>query len=143
MARSNTFQLEIVAPTGMIFEGQADSVSIPVSEGAITILPHHTPLFTQLAEGEIEIRREGGKTENIVISGGFAEVKQDSVNILSDYAIRAESIQIAQAEEKKRQAESRIKQKLTNEEFTLVDKDLKLSILELKVAQKMRRKTRV
>ena len=50
---------------------------------------------------------------------------------------------MAKSEEKKREAEEKLKQKLSNEDFTIADKDLKLSILELKVAQKMRRKQRM
>src|SRR3989344_97715 len=41
---------------------------------------------------------------------------------------------------KKRQAEQKLREKLTNEEFTIADKDLRISILELKVAQKVRRR---
>lgn len=138
---SNNFNLEIISPEGLVFQGTAAAVSIPTFSGVITVLPHHTPLFTKLSEGEIEIR-DGSKSMTVVITGGFLEIKSNSVHILSDYAIKAESIEIAKSEEKKRQAEDRLKQKLSNEDFTLADKDLKLSILELKVAQKMRRRQR-
>src|SRR5688500_4332894 len=133
----NSINLEIIAPEGDVFTGEVDSVSIPTPQGLITVLPHHVPLFTKLAEGEVEIR-QGGKTTTIIIAGGFLEVKSNSVHILSDYAIRAESIQIAKAEEKRRVAEDKLKNKLSNEEFTVADKDLKLSILELKVADKIK-----
>ena len=131
--------LEIIAPTGIVYQGQVASVSIPTYQGQITVLPHHTALFTKLSEGEVVIN-PSGNSDTIVIAGGFAEVKNNSVHILSDYAIRADSIKQAQVEEKKRLAEGKLKQKLTNREFTSADKDLKMSILELKVAQKMRRK---
>ena len=131
--------LEIIAPTGVVYQGQVTSVSIPTYQGQITVLPHHTALFTKLSEGEVVIN-PSGNSDTIVIAGGFAEVKNNTVHILSDYAIRADSIKQAQAEEKKRLAEGKLKQKLTNREFTSADKDLKMSILELKVAQKMRRK---
>ena len=142
MARSNSFKLEVIAPGGIIYTDEVSSVSVPTYQGIITILPNHTALFTKLAEGEVEINKDG-KNITIIIAGGFAEVKQNSVHILSDHAIRAESIEVAKAEERKRQAEEKLKQKLVNEEFTMADKDLKLSILELNAAQKMRRKQRV
>ncbi len=141
MPKNNSFTLEIISPQGLVFHGEAESVSIPSFNGRITILPHHMPLFTKLEEGEVDIT-QAGKPTTIVISGGFLEVKSNEVHILADYAIRAESIQIAHTEEKKRQAEAKLKQKLDNQEFTVADKDLKISILELKVAQKMRHKTR-
>ena len=133
------FSFEIVSPLGIVFQDDVDSVSVPASEGRITVLPHHAPLFTKLLEGEVNIK-DGDKNLTIVISGGFLEVKGNSVHLLSDYAIRAESIEIAKSEEKKRLAEEKIKQKADNKDFTVADKDLRMSILELKVAQKMRRK---
>ena len=141
MAKSSTFALEIISPQGIIFNGDAESVTLPVKDERIMILPNHTPIFTKLYEGEIEIKKDN-KYTTVVISGGFLEVKHNSVHILSDYAIRAESIEIAKAEARLKMAEQKIKQKLENEEFTIADKDLRLSILELKVAQKMRKRQR-
>ncbi len=131
--------LEIIAPTGIVYQGQVSAVSIPTYQGQITVLPHHTALFTKLSEGEVVINPSGNE-DTIVIAGGFAQVENNSVHILSDYAIRADSIKQAQVEEKKRMAEGKLKQQLTNREFTSADKDLKMSILELKVAQKMRKR---
>lgn len=137
-----SFLLEVVSPQGVIYEGEASSISLPTYNGIITVLPHHAPLFTKLSEGEIGIKK-GNDEITIVTAGGFLEVKENSVHVLSDYAVRAESIEVARAEAKKKQAEEKLKQKLGNEEFTIVDKDLRLSILELKVAQKVRKRQRV
>lgn len=139
--RDNTFFFEIVSPQGIVFKGNIESVCLPTFAGQITVLPHHTPIFTKLDEGEVDITLDGKKT-TIIINGGFLEVKKGAAHILSDYAIRAESIELARVEEKKRQAEDKLKEKLSNEDFTMADKELKLSILELKVAQKMRRRQR-
>lgn len=138
---SSNLNLEIVAPTGVIFEGEVTSVSIPTINGTITVLPHHVSLFAKLSEGEVVINKEG-REQTIVISGGFLEIDNNSAHILSDYAIRAESIEQAKSEEKKRLSSDKLKQKLTNKEFTVADKDLRMSILELKVAQKVRHKQR-
>ena len=136
---SDNLFLEMVSPQGIIFEGDIDQVTLPTSNGAITVLPHHAALFTKLIEGEIEVVQEGKRT-SFVIAGGFFEINNNKASVLSDYAIRAESIEMAKSEEKKRQAEQKLREKLTNEEFTIADKDLKMSILELKVAQKVRRR---
>ena len=133
--------LEIVSPQGIIFEGNVDQVSIPTIKGTITVLPHHASIFTKLAQGEVEIKQKSGNF-SMIISGGFLEVNKNKASILSDYAIRAESIQQAEALERKRKLEQKLHEKLTNEEFTIADKDLKMSILELKVAQKIRKKQR-
>jgi F-type H+-transporting ATPase subunit epsilon len=136
---ASSLSLSIVSPQGVIFEGNVEQVSLPTVNGMITVLPHHAPLFTKLSEGEIEIV-SGGKHASYVVSGGFFEINNNKGSVLSSYAIRAESIEMAKAEEKKRQTEQKLKEKLTNEEFTVADKDLKMSILELKVAQKVKRR---
>ena len=133
--------LEIVSPQGVIFEGNIDQVSIPTMNGIITVLPHHSSLFTKLAQGEVEIKQKNSNF-SMIISGGFLEVNNNKASVLSDYAVRAESIQQAEALERKRKLEQKLQEKLTNEEFTIADKDLKMSILELKVAQKIRKKQR-
>lgn len=137
MAQDN-ITLEIIAPEGEIFKDTVDSVSVPTYNGTITILPHHVSLFTKLVEGEVEIK-QGSRTNTIVIGGGFCEVKHNLVHVLSDYAVRAESIEVAKSLERKRFAEDKLKEKLSNEDFTMADKDLRLSILELKVADKIKR----
>lgn len=139
MALSNTFSLEVVSPEGIIFQENIQETSVPTLKGQITILPHHAPLFTKLIEGEILITKEGKKI-SIAVMGGFLEIKNNSVQILSDYAIRAESIEIAKAEERKRKAQETIKSKEGKKEFIVAEKDLRKSILELKVAQKIRKK---
>ncbi len=139
---ADNLYLEIVSPQGIIFEGDTDQVTLPTVNGIITILPHHTSLFTKLSEGEIEVLTQGKRT-SYVISGGFLEINKNKASVLSDYAVRAESIEQAASEEKKRQAEQKLHEKLTNEEFTTADKDLKISILELKVAQKARKRQRL
>ncbi len=142
MGKGNDFFFEIVSPEGIIFEDQISSVSLPSYNGELTILPNHAPLFTKLSEGEVRITKDGEEI-SMIISGGFIEIRNNSAYILADYAIRAESIEMAKAEEKKRLAEEKLKNRLDNEEFTIVDKDLRMSILELKVAQKIRKRQRV
>lgn len=139
---SDNLFLEIVSPQGIVFEGNIEQVSLPTVNGVITVLPHHAALFTKLMEGEIELVQQG-KGTSYIIAGGFFEINNNKGSVLSDYAIRAESIVEAKSEEKKRQAEQRLREKLTNEEFTIADKDLKMSILELKIAQKVKRRQRL
>ncbi len=141
MAKDNTLYLEIISPEGTIFQSDVEEVSFPTAFGQITVLPHHTALFTKLDEGEIEIKKDG-KNTTIVINGGFLEIKNNTVHVLSDYAIRAESIEIAKAEEKMRKAKELMHEKEGKREFVMAEKDLKKSILELKIAQKIRKKHR-
>lgn len=136
MAES-TFHLEIVTPDGIIFSEEVSEVKIPTDQGQITILPHHISLFARLTEGELHAVK-GGKETVIAVLGGVVQVEKTFTNVISDYAIHADSIQIARAEDAKKRAEEIMKNQQNTAEFTQADRDLKKSILELKVAQKIK-----
>lgn len=134
------FHLEIVSPDGIIYKDDIEELSLPTTKGEITILPHHIPLYAKLEEGEAVIKK-GGKRTSIAVLGGMVEIGRETVSIITDYAIRAESIEMARAEEAKKRAEEVIKNKEENVDYTMIDRDLKKSILELKVAQKYKKRS--
>lgn len=138
MAESK-FLFEVTSPEGIIFNEEATEVSLPSQEGQITILPHHTPLLAKLSEGEIIIHK-GTALSYIAITGGFLEITKEKAQVLSDYAVRAESIEIAHSEERKKLAEKRLEELRGKKEFAIAEKEFKKSILELKVAQRVKRR---
>jgi len=64
-----------------LYTGHAEVVSLPTSQGEISILDHHIPLITILKKGKIKIKSE---KENLdfSIDSGFAEVSNQKMNIL-------------------------------------------------------------
>lgn len=131
------FQLTILSPLGEVFNDQVDEVTMPTDKGEISVLPHHTSLFSKLSEGIVVIKK-GGKRQVIAIVGGFLEVKEGSTTVLSDFAIRAEDIQTARALEAKKRAEDFISNKQSTADLIMAEKELQKSLLELKVADKMK-----
>ncbi len=139
----NEFLLEILSPEGEIFKEAVEKTIFPTVQGEITVLPYHAPIFTKLTEGEIIIKK-GDKEHYIAISGGFLEIKDNLVNVLADYAVRSEKIEIKKVEEAKKKAEEAMKQKekMSEVDFAMLEKDLKKSILELKISEKVRKRFR-
>lgn len=131
------FEFKILSPEGQVFSDSVDEVVLPTPTGEIAVLTHHVPLFSKLSEGVITIKKSGKKTI-IAVLGGFLEVKSDTALVLSDYAIKAESIQTARASEAKKLAEEMLKSKQTTAELLMAEKKLQKSLLELKVADKMK-----
>jgi len=130
--------VDILTPQAEIYSDEADEVIIPTEKGQIGILPGHVTLLTQILPGEL-IVKNGNKTEAIAIMGGYAEVNKNHVNILGDYAIRAENIEIAKVEQAKAKAEKMEKEHLSKEEMLKLETDLRRSILELKVAERRKK----
>ena len=88
-----TLQLEVLTPSGSIFNGPAKSVTLPGEEGEFGVLPEHVSLTTLLQAGVVDVQKESGKTESIVVNWGVVQITQNKVVVLVDgaVAIRGES----------------------------------------------------
>jgi F-type H+-transporting ATPase subunit epsilon len=137
----NQLLLEILSPEGRIFKDTVDEIVLPTAEGEITVLPGHAPLFSKLAGGEMTVKRAGTDTF-ITITGGFLELRENQVNILADYAIRSDEIEAQKADEARKKAEQLVAEKQNTRDFALAEKDLKRLSLELKVADKVKKRRR-
>ena len=138
-----TIRCEIVSQDRSVFEGDVDMVTIPGKDGDMGILPHHAPLLSTIRLGVIKVRR--GKEEmNFTITGGVVEVQPTIVTILADAAENVEEIDIAHAEQARRQAEERLKQGAPagTEAFLAAEAALRRSTLRLEVAQRFGRTRR-
>ncbi len=79
-----SFKLSILAIDREIFEGEAQSLTLPTQEGSIQVLEGHTPLVAVLKEGDLVIERDG-KPQVIPIAGGVLEVLQEKVVALVNF----------------------------------------------------------
>ena len=89
----DTLNLEIVTPSGLIFDGKAVEVTLPGEEGEFGVLPHHASLTTLLKAGVVDIEKEDKSVESIVVNWGVVQVDEKKVVVLVDgaVAIRGES----------------------------------------------------
>ena len=79
-------KLEIVAPSGKIFKGEVNSVTLPGSDGEMGVLDGHSPLVTTLKAGVIDIKKDSGE-ELVAVNWGYADISNKSVSIVVDEAI--------------------------------------------------------
>ncbi len=133
-----TLKLEIVTPESKTYSEDVEMVTLPGVEGEMGIYPMHVPLMTQIVAGELAIRK-GGREYFLAIGEGFVEITADKVAIMTDMAVRAEQIDEAKAEEARKRAESRLQEKLTDEETAMVSAALMHSLAQLKVKRRQQR----
>ena len=93
---ADKIQLEVVTPERRVLAEPVDLVTIPGLNGEMGILPGHTPLISQLKTGVLSYLQDG-RTTQLLVSGGFVEVSDDSVAVLADLAERPEEIDVAAA----------------------------------------------
>src|SRR5271170_7687404 len=130
-----TIKLEIVTPEAKTYSEDVDMVTFTGVEGEMGILPQHMPLMTQLVAGEI-IARKGAQTIFLAVGDGFVQVTGERVAVLTDMAIRAENIDEAAAEQARQRAESRLAEKLSDEESATVQAALLHATTQLKVKKR-------
>ena len=82
-----TFNLEIVTPNGVIFNGKAQEATLPGSEGEFGVLPGHVSTVTLMEAGIIDFIREDGVKESVVINWGYVNVSEDNVSALVQGAV--------------------------------------------------------
>jgi F-type H+-transporting ATPase subunit epsilon len=92
----------------MVFEGDADMVILPGSEGEMGILPNHEPLLSTLKYGILRVRRNVDE-QVFTIAGGVVEVQPDLITVLADAAENVEEIDVARAEAAKVRIEEILK----------------------------------
>ena len=109
---SKALQLEIVTPDRVVLQESVEYVSMTGIEGEFGVLPGHVPFLSALKTGPAHYSREG-KTGYFCVSGGFAEVAEDTVLVLADSAELAEEIDANRAKEARKRAEERLAKALT------------------------------
>jgi F-type H+-transporting ATPase subunit epsilon len=87
-ARSAALHVVVISPENTVFEGEAEGVVIPGWDGEIGILRGHAPLMAILGSGEVRITA-GGTEHKFRVEGGFAQVVDDVVTVLSEKATGA------------------------------------------------------
>lgn len=131
--------LEIITPVKVVYKDEISEVIVPTVNGEIAILPNHVNLLTQINPGELIIKK-GSSQQYLAITGGFLEVNDNKVSVLADYAVRAQDIEIARANEAKKRAEKVMSEKATDNELRVAQGELIKAILELKVATRHKRR---
>lgn len=101
-------QFELVTPERLVFQEMVDQVTLPTTLGEITILPNHQDLVANLVSGIAHLTR-GTVEEDVAVSGGFIEVKKNSVRVLADTAERGEELDLKTIEQAKQRAEEVMK----------------------------------
>lgn len=132
---ASTLQLEIVTPEAKIFSDYVEMVTLAGVEGEMGILPGHAPVMTQLAAGELVVRKDG-RNIFLAVGDGFVQITGERVAVLTDMAIKADDIDEAKAVEAQKKAEARLAQKLSDEETATVHAALIHATTQLNVKRR-------
>src|SRR6188508_3000597 len=87
----------VVTPEQTALETKADFVALPLFDGEIGIAANHSPLIGRLGYGEMRIK-SGGQTLVYYVDGGFVQVADNVVVVLTSRSLPAASLDAQAAE---------------------------------------------
>ena len=77
------FQLQVISPYRIFFDGKAEMIEVKTTEGEIGVLKHHIPLTAIIEPGILRIIN-GGEVKEAALHDGFLEILGDRVTILAE-----------------------------------------------------------
>jgi F-type H+-transporting ATPase subunit epsilon len=130
---------EIISQDRLVYQGDADMVLLPGTDGEMGILPHHAPLLTTLKYGIIKVRSQGQETI-FTVAGGIAEVQPEVVTILADAAENVEEIDVSRAEAARKRAEESLAKGVPadSDSYLIMEAALRKSNLRLDAVRRYR-----
>ena len=78
-----SIELHILSPEGTLVDASVSLVSLPGTLSPFTVLPGHAPIVTSLDKGTVRYV-EDGEEKTLQISGGFAEVRENTVTVCAE-----------------------------------------------------------
>lgn len=130
----------IVSAEESLFTGTVKRLVAHGSMGDLGILPNHAPLLTSLLPGPVRVVKEDDSEEIFYISGGFLEVQPTEVVVLADTGIRAEDLDEAAAKAAVKEAESRLSEKVSAQDFSATATSLAKAAAQLRTISELKRK---
>jgi len=99
-------QCTVVTPDRTLRDDEADFIVLTLHDGEVGIAPSRAPLIGRLGYGEMRITL-AGDIERYYVEGGFVEVIDDQVTVITERAVRSTEIEEAEARQRLLDAQSR------------------------------------
>lgn len=125
----------VVTPESTLLDESADFVALPLFDGEIGIAPLHSPMIGRLGYGEMRVMASG-RTECYYVDGGFVQVADDLVSVLTSRALRARDVNEATAVDQL--TASRNRPTSTPELMAIRDRIVAQARAQIRVAQRNR-----
>jgi F-type H+-transporting ATPase subunit epsilon len=111
MAESAVVRVEIVSPERVLYSGDAvQVVTRTLGGGEVAFLAGHAPFLAALVECHTRIYLVDGSVLDVAVHGGFVEVSNNKVSLLTDVAELGGEIDLARAQRAKERAEDQLRQ---------------------------------
>lgn len=131
----NTFELHILAAERSFYEGDCESLIVPLTEGMYGIQANHVNMIAGIVPGELTYRTPGGTDEHASCSRGMIKVEDNVVTVLVDTAEHPDEIDVNRAQRAADEAKEDILKKRSRQEYMRAQMELARATSRLKVSK--------
>ena len=128
------FELKIIEPDGMFYEGQASFLEFASVMGEMGVYANHIPLTTILVPGVMKIHNDG-QVKKAAVIGGFIEIQKDRITVMAEDAQWPEEIDVERAKAAKKRAEERLQKKDAGLDTARAEAALKRAMARISAAR--------
>lgn len=88
----------IYASNRQFYVGRGESITFPVEDGQMQVLPHHEDMIAAIVPGEMDFVDANGEKITVAVSAGFTEVFNNRIKVFALTVERPEGIDLRRAE---------------------------------------------
>ena len=132
----NVLHLKIITPKKIAMEVDIKKITIPSSDGEITILPRHANLFCLLIEGVVKFQTNDDEEELLAIGGGYLETDGEIVELLVTKAYGQDAIDKTKTEMALQDARRDLKESKDKQQIREASATLRKSLVDMKLLKK-------
>lgn len=134
MAENNAFELKIISPDEVFFQGEGTFLEFTSVEGELGVYKNHIPLTTILDPCVMKIHN-GSEVKKAAVLGGFVEVLKDKITVLAEDAQWPDDIDVTRAQKAKQRAEERLTKKKSESDVLRAEASLKRALARIDAAK--------
>ena len=84
---AEAFKFELVSPERLLVSDMVEAVTIPATEGEMTVMAKHAPVMTTVKPGVVTVKQASGGETRFVVFGGFADIVPEGCTLLAESAV--------------------------------------------------------
>jgi F-type H+-transporting ATPase subunit epsilon len=130
--------VEVISPEQVVHQTQGVEVVLPTSVGYLGIRTGHRPMLAELVPGTLVIKKENGKEETLATFGGFVEVFQNTIYVMTDSAELADKMDELKIQEAMSRADTLKKEAKDVGELKAASALMAANLLRMKAVRRQR-----
>jgi len=132
----NTFELSVIATNRVFYKGMCRQIVVSSTDGSRGIMANHESAVVAVVAGETRIQTENGEWITAVTGIGYAQVGDNKVLLIVDFAERPEEVDERMALQALEEAQEEMRQKQSLMEFHISQAKMARAMARLSVKKK-------